>query len=225
MCADQARGSHRAGRFWSRLTDAERATFEDVGNWRRYARGEVLIQISGTGQWAAILRSGRVRVIGGDGVQVLATRWAGDIVGEQARLDGQPRSATVVAETAVQALVLGEAKLEHVFRQHPRVLRVLGAVMSERLREADRKLIGQADGAFTKVVEELLRHADERGHPVEQGVRVHIRSQADLGKALGVSRDSVVRVLRQLRAEKIITTRRGLVTIHDLAGLRGRALR
>ncbi|MCT2581533.1 Crp/Fnr family transcriptional regulator [Actinophytocola gossypii] len=208
------RPEHRADSFWRRLSQPERVAFADAGTARPYARGATLIRADETDPWVAVLYTGRVRVLAADNMRVIARRWDGDIVGEQALLDGRPRSATVRAETRVRALVLGAVELDRVLTRFPRVLRVLCAVLSERLREADRRFDGHDRLAFAKVVDFLLRHADERV-PV-----VHIGSQAALGQSLGVSRDSVVRALRGLRAAGVVTTSRGLVTVRDLRRLR-----
>jgi CRP-like cAMP-binding protein len=45
-------------------------------------------------------------------------------------------------------------------------------------------------------------------------------SQFVLADALGLTSIHVNRTLRQLRERKLLTVRRGVVTIHDLAGLR-----
>lgn len=213
------RPEHRASSFWRSLNHAERVAFVEAGTTRRYARGATLIRVDETDLWAVVLYSGRVRVVGADGVRVIATRWDGDIVGEQALLDGRPRSATVSAETRVRALVLGAAELDRVLTRFPRVPRVLCAVLSERLRESDRWLGGQGRDAFTRIVDFLLRYVAERG-PV-----VHIGSQAALGETLGVSRDSVLRALRRLRGDGVVSTQRGLVTVRDLGRLRACASR
>ena len=205
------------GSFWHRLAEAERAALVRAAQHKRYDRGTTLIRGADRGRWAAILHSGQVRVVSVDGTRTISTRSAGDIVGEQALIDQGTRSATVVANTVVQALVLGSEEFERVLHRYPRVLRVLCAVVSDRLREADGVLSGQADDASTKVVLHLLRHAGAAGGP---RIPVPITSQAALGELLGVSRESVVRALRKLRAESVVTTQHGVVTIRDLDALR-----
>jgi CRP/FNR family transcriptional regulator, cyclic AMP receptor protein len=180
--------------------------------------------VDNTDRWVAILSDGRVRVLGADGARILATRSAGDIVGEQALIERRARSATVLADTPVRARVLGAADLDRLLARHPRILRVLCVVLSERLRESDRNLGDLGDRAFTKVIYGLLRLA-ESGRPVpSRGIRVRIGSQAKLGSLLGVSRESVVRALGRLRKEQLIATNRGVVTIYDIAALRDSAL-
>jgi CRP-like cAMP-binding protein len=130
----------------------------------------------------------------------------------------------VLAETPVRALVIGGQEFDRVLDQHPRILRVLCAVVSERLREADRNLSGQ-DDAFTKVAEILARYVDDFGSTGERDIQVGIGSQAVLGESLGLSRESVVRALKRLRELDIVATVRGIVTVRDLDALRKIAAR
>ena len=208
------------GTFWRRLTDREQRAFVNVGTFRRYRKGAPLIQAAATDRWAAIIDSGRVRV---RATGVVAVRQAGDIVGEQTVMDGKPRSATVVAETEVRALVVDGADLDLLCARFPHVLHELCVVLSERLRECDLWLADHTWNAFTRVVNFLLTTAAEGGHTGAFGV--HIGSQAALGERLGVSRDSVIRALHRLREEQIVTTLRGVVTVRDLGKLRAYAAR
>lgn len=203
----------RNGRLWRRLNDTEQAAFLDVGKPRGYQQGATLIRAEDTARWAAVLLAGRVRV--GTGTQVFGTRSAGDIVGEQRFLDKQPRRVTVRAETTVRALVVDGADLDRLLDRQPGVLRALCALLSERLRECEERLAALSGNAFTKIVRHLARLADG-----DASLSVHIGSQEALGDELGVSRDSVVRALRRLREEDIITTHRRLVTVREPGRLR-----
>lgn len=204
----------RDGSFWRRLDTEERAAFEKVGKRRPYRKGTTLIRAGDKTRWAAVLLTGRVRIVTADGTQVIATRSDGDIVGEQRVLDGQPRAATVVAETQVLALIVDGATLDGLFNRLPGILRVLCVVLSERLRECEERLTAQTGDAFVKIVRHLLRLLEERGPAV------HIGSQEVLGRRLGVSRDSVIRAMRRLRDAGIVTTERGLVTVRAPRRLR-----
>jgi CRP-like cAMP-binding protein len=216
---------HRVDSFWHRLSDAERTALADVARPRRYDKGATLIRAADTERWAAILHSGQVSVVGADGARAIAIRSAGDIVGEQALIDRRARSASVLADTSVRALVIGGNEFDRVLDHHPRILRVLCAVVSERLREADRNLSEQSDDSFTKVVEFLVRYADAHRTGADAAVCVRIGSQAKLGTVLGISRESVVRALHQLRDNGMVTTDRGSVTIRDLEALYALAAR
>jgi CRP-like cAMP-binding protein len=207
----------RDGSFWHRLTERERAALVEVGRQRSYRKGAVVIRAADPARWAAVLLSGRVRLTDDDGAHVVAVRQTGDIVGEQRVVDGQPQQTTVRAETTVKALVVDGADFDRLIGQLPRVLWVLCAVLSERLRECYARLATHSADAFTKIVRFLTSAATETG---DRPFTVHIGSQEALGEELAVSRDSVVRALRRLRADNVVTTHRGLVTVRDAKRLR-----
>jgi CRP/FNR family cyclic AMP-dependent transcriptional regulator len=69
----------------------------------------------------------------------IATLGPGSYFGELAILDGGTRSATVVADSDVTMLVLGQRQFLGVLAEIPTVAAKLLASMAHRLREADAK--------------------------------------------------------------------------------------
>jgi CRP-like cAMP-binding protein len=67
----------------------------------------------------------------------VATLGPGQYFGEMALLDKGPRSATVVAETPMTLLVIGQREFAAVLDEVPTMAHKLLAVMAGRLREAD----------------------------------------------------------------------------------------
>jgi CRP/FNR family cyclic AMP-dependent transcriptional regulator len=69
----------------------------------------------------------------------VATLGASQYFGEMALLDKRPRSATVVSETEMSLLVLGQRQFNAVLEAVPGLARKLLVAMAMRLREADEK--------------------------------------------------------------------------------------
>jgi CRP-like cAMP-binding protein len=69
----------------------------------------------------------------------IATLGEGQYFGELALLDRRPRSATVVSETEMLLLVLGQRQFNGVLDAVPTLSRKLLAAMATRLRESDTK--------------------------------------------------------------------------------------
>jgi CRP-like cAMP-binding protein len=61
----------------------------------------------------------------------------GEFLGEMSLLDGGPRSATAVAETAVRLLVIGRRDFSLLLAKVPDLTRHLLVVLCRRLRQAD----------------------------------------------------------------------------------------
>ncbi len=72
----------------------------------------------------------------------IGTLGPGDHFGEMALLDKLPRSASVVALTDMDLVVLSQQEFSDVLETVPVLSHKLLAALSERLREADSKLVG-----------------------------------------------------------------------------------
>jgi transcriptional regulator with PAS, ATPase and Fis domain len=113
---------------------------------QRFAPGELLIEEGDPGSVVFLIVEGsvavRMRVSDREQV-VIGTRGSGDWVGEMALLDDAPRSASVTAESSLQALCIPQdAFLEVVTRSAPAAVDLLRTV-NARLRESD---AAQIDG-------------------------------------------------------------------------------
>lgn len=117
--------------IWSRLEE------------RRLRRGEALFREGESGTQLFFIRSGTVIVskhVAGRVEQVLARLGPGDFFGEMSLFDGQPRSATIQAETDTVLYWLDRANLDRLIEQNPRAATAfftqLVQVFIKRLRDS-----------------------------------------------------------------------------------------
>jgi CRP/FNR family transcriptional regulator, cyclic AMP receptor protein len=96
--------------------------------------GKVLARQGEVGRELFILLDGTASVTR-DGQRV-ATRTAGDVVGELAVISHRPRNATVVAETELRTLVLTHAGLDQLLDDIPGLAKHLLYEVSARLETA-----------------------------------------------------------------------------------------
>jgi len=96
-----------------------------------YAKGSVLMREGDIGQQAYVIVDGSVRVTLRD--RTLAILGPGEVVGEMALMDGEPRSATVTASENVRALVASRVDFAE-FAEQPAGWRVLARALSGRIR-------------------------------------------------------------------------------------------
>ena len=97
--------------------------------------GAVLTQEGAVGREFIIVIDGEIEVRKGD--RVVATRGAGDYVGEIALLDQRPRTATVVAKTPVVIEVIGQREFRSLLAGAPELSGDIMATMAQRLAELD----------------------------------------------------------------------------------------
>lgn len=97
--------------------------------------GKELVTQGETGREFFIIVEGSALVLR-DGEQI-ATLSAGDFFGELALLDRGPRSATVIAETPMQLLVLAQREFSGLLDEVPSLAHKVAKALAKRVREAD----------------------------------------------------------------------------------------
>lgn len=108
--------------------------------------GEVIIEVGAGADELFLLEKGRVSVfIGVEGSRRrLATFSPGMVFGEMALIDRSPRSATIVADTAIRCQVLTRESYDLLGSEHPaikiKLLENLGRGLSRKLRKANIEL-------------------------------------------------------------------------------------
>ena len=172
--------------------------------------------------------SGRVKVstLTEDGKEVvLAFRGPGDLLGELAAIDGEPRSATVEAIEPAEAIAIAAAGFRSFLITHPEVSVLLLQMLSRRLRDADRVRVEYgAHDTVGRVAARLVDLVERYGEPVEDGARIGLPlSQEELAGWTGASREAVSKALQTLRAVGWVRTERRRITVLDLEALRRRS--
>lgn len=220
--ADEATQGTRT--FWTRLTAEEQAALMAAGIRRAYPAGTVLCTQGDETHHVLVLLAGQARVtkIALDGREIVAgVRGPGDVLGELAAVDARPRSATVTALGDVHALVVPGVRFAELCQNAPRVAWVLLGVVAERLRESGGQWAEFGYGhTAQRIAALLLELATRQGRPDGDTVEITLWTQRELAAAASTSRESVARALRLLRERGLVSTRRGHVVIHDVAGLR-----
>ena len=214
--------------FLGLLGDEERAELAGLGRRRTADRGEVLIANGEAADRVIVIEHGRVKVSvptpAGD--TVLTFRGPGALVGEQALIDDLPRSADVIAVEPVELLVVAASAFRGFLNRRPNVGLAMLAVLSARLRAADRRLAEfAAADTLGRISARLVELCDTHGEPDESGgVRVTLPiTQDELAGWTGSSIESTAKALRALRSLGWVTTKRRAIEVHDLAALRDRA--
>ena len=99
------------------------------------AAGTVLTRTGEPGEEFFLIVDGTVRVKVSDKKQVQLR--AGDFFGEMSLLDGEPRSATVVAETPLRLLVISRKNFATLLDKVPGLTKNLLVTLSRRVRQAE----------------------------------------------------------------------------------------
>jgi small-conductance mechanosensitive channel/CRP-like cAMP-binding protein len=99
-----------------------------------FACGEAIVREGEPGESFYFIERGTVAVtIGtGDGTRTISHMGPGDYFGEMSLLTGEPRSATVVAETDVAVLEIERGDFEHVLAANPALLEPISQIATHR---------------------------------------------------------------------------------------------
>jgi CRP-like cAMP-binding protein len=170
----------------------------------------------GTALFAVLAGHVRIVVGGADGREhVLRTAAPGDIFGEVAVLDSQPRTAGAVAATNCRLLVLERRRLFALMEQQPAIAINFLAVLCDRLRSTSTQVEGLLFHSLPKrlagVLLDLL--AARKGNTIDI-------TQSELGKLTGSTREWVNKKLRAWQAAGLVALQPGRVMVLQPAMLR-----
>lgn len=203
-CGVATAGRSVPGSWLEDLPRKARVDLLGLGVERRYEAGDVIIRFGAPSRQVHLVRQGRVKVVvpTEHGWQaLLAVRGVGDVLGELAVLDGQPRSASVVALETVSTVEVPGARVLEFLRRRPEAMLVLLRTLSRRLRETDRRA-SQVGGRTvgSRLARRLLELAGSEGQPADDGVLIAVPlSHQDLADWIGASREAVSHALGRFR--------------------------
>lgn len=103
---------------------------------QHFAPGEEIVRENDYGHKMVALISGTARVASKG--RTIAKVGAGEAVGEMSLIDGRPRSASVVAESAVEAIELYRTAFQKLLDEIPAMSTRLLLAQTARIRELDR---------------------------------------------------------------------------------------
>ena len=182
------------------------------------APGEVLFQKGDAGDALFGVRRGQIRIETGasDGSRLtLNFMGPGDLFGEVAVLDGEPRTADATAGEDAELFVLRrEDFLGHLERE-PKVAIKIIQLLCQRIRyQSERMEESMLQPLPVRLARRLCALA------ADYGSEVHI-SQEQLGVFVGAARESVNRQLQSWRKDGILDLQRGRIMLQNMQKLEG----
>ncbi|MFL6932743.1 MAG: Crp/Fnr family transcriptional regulator [Xanthobacteraceae bacterium] len=183
---------------------------------RNLESGEMLFQKGDKGDALYGVRRGRVRIETGTaagGRLALNVLGPGDLFGEIALFDGQPRTADAVAAEASELFMVRRSDFLTYLEREPRITIRLLEMLCQRVRwVSDRMEEAVLLPLHARLARRLCALADDFGS------EVHI-SQEELGTYVGAARESVNRQLQEWRRAGIIDLGRGRISLLDIERL------
>lgn len=144
---------------------------------------------------------------------------AGESFGELSAIDGQPRSASVIAQSDATVAVMTAPDFLAAMRSHPAIAMATLRKLTMLVRSLSERVQEQAERVEVRICHELLRMA--RGAMINHNVARLSPAPKHLAIANRVNthREAVTRLLAKLKDQGITQRGRGELLIKDVPGL------
>ena len=194
--------------FWD-LNENDLGHIADKMVAKHFENGNYIFLEDSDGEQCFFVLEGSVKVtrLSKDGREViLAMLNEGDFFGEMSLLDGESRSANVIALEKTKVLTLDRNDFIEVVNDYPQIAVQLLKELARRLRKSDRQIASLSlSDAEKRIALCIIRFADEQG--VIQNGKVSIPKtpiQQDIANMAGTSRETVSRAMGLLEKEDLI---------------------
>jgi CRP/FNR family transcriptional regulator, cyclic AMP receptor protein len=228
-----ARDALRRCVLFSRLDDAGLDACADQLRPRRFRRDETVFHQGDPGDALHVVVAGAVKIVlpspAGGEPAIIAILRPGDFFGELALLDGEPHSATAIALEATETLMLRRDAFDHLLDSSPQVR---GALLGSLALEL-RRLTGHVEtlhflGLPARLARRIVDLAEQVNPAAGMTGTVQLAwpyTQAELAGMIGASRESVNRLMADFSTRGLIRLEHDVLSVPDLARLRGEAER
>ncbi|MFE7296561.1 Crp/Fnr family transcriptional regulator [Streptomyces sp. NPDC057579] len=214
--------------FLGRLEPQSLADALELGTLAKYPAHRTLLHQGDESSHVLLITQGVVKVVtsSADGCDMLlAVRLAGDLVGEMAAFEGEPRSGTVIACGEVTARIVQRRALEVFLSRHVDAMTALYRMMSARLRWANRRRLDfrayDASTRLARVIAELAQTYGQAatgadGRRCALGVTL---TQSELASLAGLALPTAEKALSTLSQRGLIERSYRQISISDIPQL------
>lgn len=141
----------------------------------------------------------------------------GDYFGEMSILDGETRSANVIALSDASVFIINKQDFYFILEKYPKVTIRLLKNLTRRLRKADKLIESLSlNNAENKICNTILAIAEEEGMHINGSVTVNkMPSQGIIANMSGTSRETVSRTFSKLKTKKLISVKNNNLVINN----------
>ena len=182
--------------IFSDLSDSDLKKISEKMISRLYEKGKMILLEQSQGETFFIIISGVVKVtrLSDDGREViLAILGESDFFGEMSLLDGEGRSANIVANEQSEVVTLSRSDFLDCLQKYPKIAIALLEELAVRLRKSDQHIESLSlSDSEQRIGVTLIRLAEELGTIKQGDVNVkNLPYQQDIANMAGTSRETV----------------------------------
>ena len=195
--------------IFSDLSDSDLKKISEKMISRLYEKGKMILLEQSQGETFFIIISGVVKVtrLSDDGREViLAILGESDFFGEMSLLDGEGRSANIVANEKSEVVTLSRSDFLDCLQKYPKIAIALLEELAVRLRKSDQHIESLSlSDSEQRIGITLIRLAEELGTIKRGDVNVkNLPYQQDIANMAGTSRETVSRTLKLLETKNLL---------------------
>ncbi len=191
--------------------------------WRRFAAGQEIVGYMDETRDVFFIVGGRVRAViySAAGKEVtFRDIGAGQVFGEFSAIDGNPRSANIVALDDSVIAAMPASVFWQVLTDHPEVAAaVLKSLIGQLRALSDRVFEFSTLAVKNRIHAELLRLARDHMRDDNTAVVAPAPTHSDIASRISTHREAVTRELSELARAGLVKRRRGALEICDVPRL------
>ena len=220
-----ARNEPLAGiRLFDGLSESALEDLSKRCRWHKYQPNEQVIDRFSDSRDLYLIVKGRVRVVNYSvtGREVtFDEREEGEYFGELAALDGEPRSANVIALNELNVACLSQEAFNRLLLEHPQVtLKILNG-LAKIVRASNKRIMDLSTvGANNRVHAEILRLALPGVRTDNTATVSPFPIHGDIASRVSTTRETVNRVFSDLSRRGIVKRSKSNLVVLDLIRLR-----
>jgi len=207
--------------IFSVLTPDEMKQIEKIISTSKYKKGNILFFEGEPGEGVFFIKKGKIKIYKSDEdgrEYILRIFGVGDMFAEAVLLEGGPYPATAEAVEDSEIGMIKNEDLENLLLKNNRLMVKMLKVLTHRLREAQEKLKNMVfKDTYDRTSCMLHSISVEYGQRTSRGIEFKLPiTRQELASLVGTSRETVTRVMSDLKREGIIDLdRQNIVVLNE----------
>lgn len=220
-CNQCAECQWRNDDFFCQFDPETLKAFDSITFTNVYPDGALLYTEGETPQGLFVLCYGQVKLTisaSGSGKTLIKRMvQAGEVLGLSSVLSGNPYKASAETVRPSQLKFVKREDFLRFYAEHRDVsFNIARQLIEECESDADQiRNLGLANSAAERLAQLLLAWCEQSGSPSASGMRFPVvMTHEEISQLIGTSRETVTRLLKRFRDQKILTVRRSSMTLH-----------
>lgn len=206
--------------LFSELEPKELEHVKNIYLLRKYKKGQIIFIEGEPGEAVYFVKSGKIKIYKSDAEgreYILHIFGPGNIFAETVLLGGGPYPASAEAVEDSIVGIIQNQDLEELLKKHTDIALKIMKILSNRLRESQEKLMNFVfRDTFDRTACALHRMALDYGTKTPRGIEIELPiTRTELAAMVGTSRETVTRMLSEMKRKGIINMDRQKIIIKN----------